>query len=123
VLAVAIGREFSRLARENAFNVAPEVAQPIPDLYCEPGQAFRPEVAIDAFCDPDPGDVLNLSARLADGRPLPRWMRFDSRRRAFSGVLPTEVTEDLTVMVVASDVDGMEAVSCFVMHRVTRLSA
>ncbi len=120
-LAHAIGREFSRMARENVFNVAPEVGQPIPDLACEPGQEFRHLVAVDAFHDADPGDVLILSARLADGRPLPRWVQFDSRRRAFTGKVPVEIEEDLMVMVVASDVDGLETSSCFVMRRVIRL--
>jgi AAA family ATP:ADP antiporter len=120
VLAGAIGREFSRMARQNVINVPPEPGKPIPDLTCEPGQPFRHFIAEDAFRDADPGDVLNLTARLADGNPLPRWMQFDSRRRAFTGVLPEEVTEEITIMVIASDVDGSEASSCFVMRRVVR---
>jgi hypothetical protein len=41
------------------------------------------------------------------------------RHRTFVGVVPAEVSEELTVMVVASDVDGMEASSCFRIRRVT----
>lgn len=119
-LAVAIGREFVRMARENVTNLAPEAARPIGDLLYEPGQPFQHVVAGDCFRDDDPGDVLRLQARLADGRPLPRWMRFDMRHRTFTGVVPSEVSEELTVMVVASDVDGMEASSCFRLRRVTR---
>jgi len=105
------------MARINVINVAPEVANPIMDLLYEPGQPFRHVVATDSFRDADPGDVLRLSARLADGNPLPRWVRFDTYERVFSGVVPIEVSEELTVMVVASDVDGMEAFSCFRMIR------
>jgi hypothetical protein len=112
-LAVAIGREFSRLARENVINVAPEAGSPITDLLYQPGRPFRHVVATDCFRDADPGDVLELSARLVDGRPLPHWMQFDIHRRVFSGVVPVEVYEELTVIVIASDVDGMEASSTF----------
>jgi AAA family ATP:ADP antiporter len=116
-LAVAIGREFKRLAQDNVINVAPEVANPIMDLLYIPGQPFRHLIAADSFRDADPGDVLRLSARLADGRPLPKWMRFDTYQRVFSGVAPIEISEEITVMVIASDVDGMEAFSCFRMIR------
>lgn len=122
-LAVVIGREFMRRARQNVTNVAPEASKPIGDLVYEPGQPFRHVVASDCFRDDDPGDVLRLQAELADGSPLPRWMRFDIRRRTFTGVVPAGVSEELTVKVVASDVDGMEASSCFQIRRFTRLGA
>jgi ATP:ADP antiporter, AAA family len=122
-LAIAIGREFRHVARENVSNVAPEASRPIGDLLVEPGQSFRHVVAIDCFRDDDPGDVLRLHALLADGAPLPKWLRFEPRHRAFSGIVPAEVSEELTVMVVASDVDGMEASSCFRIRRVTSLRA
>jgi AAA family ATP:ADP antiporter len=119
-LAVLIGREFARKARENVINVAPEAGQPIPDLHYEPGRPFRHPVSAEAFRDADPGDVLHLKAALADGRPLPRWLQFDERSRAFVGVGPADYCEDVTITVVASDVDGMEARSCFVVRRVIR---
>jgi len=122
-IAIAIGREYMRMGRENVTNVAPEAAKPIEDLLYEPGQPFRHVVASDCFRDDDPGDVLRLHARLADGSPLPRWMRFDMRHRTFSGVVPADVSEELTVVVVASDVDGMEASSCFRIRRLTTLRA
>jgi AAA family ATP:ADP antiporter len=120
VLAAAIGREFARKAVENAINVAPEPGAPIPDLGFEPGRPFRHPVAADAFRDADPGDVLRLRARLEDGRPLPAWLRFDARSRTFAGVGPTGAWEAITVTVIASDVDGMEARSCFAVRRVDR---
>ena len=80
--------------------------RPIGDLLYEPGQPFRHVVASDCFRDEDPGDVLRLQARLADGSPLPKWMRFDTRHFTFTGVVPAEVSQELTVRVVANDVDG-----------------
>ena len=121
-LAVAIGREFVRKAKENVINVAPEAGDPIPDLVYQPGQPFRHVVAADSFRDADPGDVLHLNACIADGRPLPRWLQFDARHRAFVGVGPLEHCEDITITVVASDVDGMQARSRFQVRRVVRTS-
>jgi len=122
-LAVAIGRKFKQLARENMANRAPEPARPIGDLMYEPGLPFHHVVGTECFVDEDPGDVLRLQAKLADGNPLPQWLRFDVRHRAFNGVVPAHVSEELTVMVVASDVDGMEASSCFTIRRLTRFGA
>jgi AAA family ATP:ADP antiporter len=112
-LAVAIGREFARKAAENVINVAPEVGQPIPDVACCAGQPLEHHVPEDAFVDADPGDVLHLAARLADGRPLPPWLRFDPRHRRFSGQPPGAFAGELTITVVASDVDGLEVASSF----------
>ena len=116
-LAVAIGREFRVLAQRNVINVAPEAGQPIPDLLYDPGRPFRHLVPEDAFRDADPGDVLHLTARLPGGEALPKWVQFDARRRAFLGTCPDGYCEEVTVEVVASDVDGMQAASFFVMRR------
>jgi AAA family ATP:ADP antiporter len=108
-LAIAIGREFRRMAREKHFNAAPEAVKPIADLTGVAGQAFSHIVDSDSFRDQDQGDVLRLRAVQADDRPLPAWLRFDVYRWSFSGVFPNELTEEITIKVVASDVDGMEA--------------
>jgi len=113
-LAVAIGREFGRKAAENVINVAPEVGRAIPVLTCVAGRTLEHRVPADAFVDADPGDVLHLVARLADGRPLPAWLDFDAGTRCFRGQPPAaHVEEELTILVIASDVDGLEASSSF----------
>jgi AAA family ATP:ADP antiporter len=111
-LALAIGREFRRLARENQINVAPQPGQHIPDLLLAPGSRFAFAVPTDAFTDADPGDVLRLHASLLGGEALPEWCHFDAHRRAFAGVAPAGFSE-LQVIVTASDVDGLEAQSRF----------
>ena len=117
-LAVAIGRGFSRKAIENVMNVAPEAVEEIPDLVYAPGQPFLHPVSPTAFLDADPGDVLNLRACCDDGSPLPRWVRFDPRQRAFVGTAPVDVTiEQLRIAVIASDVDGLEARATFIVRR------
>lgn len=117
-LAIGIGRGFGQKALENVINVAPEVGDAIPDLNYLPGQPFRHSIAATAFRDADPGDVLHLRACCDDGRPLPRWLQFDPRARAFMGTAPATV-EELRVAVIASDVDGMEARSVFVLRRLS----
>ncbi len=114
---MAIGREFARKAQENVINVAPEAGRPIADLEYLPGRPVRHEIDEDAFVDADPGDVLYLSARLADGRALPRWLVFDAKSRRFTGQPPQDFCEELRVVVVANDVDGLEASSTFVVRR------
>ena len=112
-LAVAIGRAFVHKASVNVINVAPVAGAAIPDLACAAGQRIEHRVPDDAFLDADPGDVLQVSARLADGRPLPQWLRFDARSRRFTGNAPESFAGELSIVVVASDVDGLEAVSGF----------
>jgi AAA family ATP:ADP antiporter len=117
-LAVAIGRGFSRKALENIMNVAPEAVEEIPDLIFSPGQPFLHPVSPATFRDADPGDVLNLRACCHDGKPLPRWVRFDERQRAFMGTVPVDLQiDELRITVIASDVDGLEARATFVVRR------
>ncbi len=117
-LAVALGRGFSRKALETVMNVAPETVEEIPDLVFAPGQPFLHRISPTAFRDADPGDVLNLRACCDDGSPLPRWVRFDPRQRAFVGTAPIDVTiEQLRIAVIASDVDGLEARATFIVRR------
>jgi AAA family ATP:ADP antiporter len=116
-LAIAIGREFGRKAQQNVINVAPEVGMPIGDLAYHPGSPIEHVLPEAAFVDADPGDVLHLRARLADGRELPGWLKFDPHARRFSGLAPADYAEEITITVIASDVDGLEASSTFVMRR------
>lgn len=115
-LAIAIGRDFARKARESVMNAAPEAHRPIDDLEYHPGASIEHFVHEESFVDADPGDVLYLSASLSDGRPLPGWLRFDSARHCFDARPPHGCVEEFTVTVVASDVDGLTARSSFVVR-------
>ncbi len=120
-LAVVMGRDYSRKSLETVGNVAPEAVEPIPDLLFSPGESFMHPVSPTAFYDAEPGDVLALRARCADGHRLPHWMRFDIRLQAFVGKAPLNVDiVELRITVIASDLDGLEARSSFVARRVTR---
>ncbi|MBQ4765478.1 hypothetical protein F9U43_22330, partial [Pectobacterium versatile] len=65
-------------------NDAPVVATPIPPQNVAQGGGFNFTVPDGTFSDPD-GDTLTLSATLANGSPLPSWLRFDPTIGTFSG--------------------------------------
>ncbi|MEO0422709.1 MAG: putative Ig domain-containing protein [Pseudomonadota bacterium] len=111
-LSVIVGREFGRMTRQNAPNVAPVLARAIPDHAVAPSSRFAFELAQDTFTDQDPGDVITLSARVAGSERLPRWLRFDAAAARFSGIAP-ERFEALDIRVVATDLEGLEAVGSF----------
>ena len=117
-LAYTLGREFGNRASERLSSSPPQLGDRIPDLDCDPGIPFRHVVPANAFSDPDPGDVLVLSARQQDGTPLPRWLRFDAWKQTFSGTLPVGVSE-VRICVTASDMDGLKASSSFSLRRDT----
>jgi AAA family ATP:ADP antiporter len=117
-LANVMGRHYSRKVLDSVTNTAPEAVEPIPDLHCLPGKPFKHTLPAMAFVDPDPGDVLVFRACCHDGRPLPRWLRFDPWKQTFVGVAPRnmEITE-LRITVIASDLEGLRARSTFVLRR------
>jgi len=69
----------------------------------------------DAFAHTDPSAVVRLEARLADGSPLPAWLKFDAVRGTFHGVPPQDVRGSLEIEVIARDDQGREARSRFEM--------
>jgi AAA family ATP:ADP antiporter len=106
LLALVIGREFSRRAASPSFNVPPQVKDTIPDAVWRSGEALNHAVPAGAFIDTDPGDVLTLSARMPDGGPLPEWLIFDARLWTFHAVPMARMEFELTIEVVAIDFDG-----------------
>lgn len=118
-----IGRHYARLASQYVLNIPPEVRRPIPDTVLEPGDAVRIRIADDTFFDADPGGVLRFHARLADGRELPAWLRFNTERRQFHGVVPEDAEFELTVEVFATDIDGSVVSSRFTIRCGDRVKA
>ncbi len=109
LVAVLLGMEYRRLVRENPLNQAPELKAPFEDVHCPPGAVFDHTLATDAFIDADPGDILNLRARLANGQPLPPWLRFHAPGRSFRGLVPQDVGRRTEIEVIAEDFEGLTA--------------
>ena len=59
-------------------NDAPVVENPISDVSTLENKAFSLLVPVGTFNDVDAGDSLTYTATLADGSPLPSWLKFDS---------------------------------------------
>ncbi len=94
-------------------NVAPILDNPIADANANEGQALSITVAPDAFSDPDAGDTLTYSARLAGGGALPAWLAFDAVSRTFTGTPPNNSNGSIEIEVVATDSGGLSASDSF----------
>lgn len=80
-------------------NLAPVAAGDLSAANAIQGQHFIYTVPAGLFHDPDANDHLRLSARRADGGPLPAWLSFDQETGVFAGT-PTNADAgaiDLTV--------------------------
>lgn len=66
----------------------------------------------DTFVERSPDASVHLHASLADGSPLPEWVRFDPITGTFSGVAP-EGVRVLQIRVVATDSHGSKAETVF----------
>ena len=119
VLAWTIGLEFTRKAQENVINVAPQAGTAIPrparPLGSLPSRARVAETSPDA----DPATCCACTLGASTGSRWPHWIEFRPRERLFAGVAPIVVFQEITVVIVASDVDGLEAQSTFVIRAIT----
>jgi hypothetical protein len=113
VTVIAIGHRYRRLLQHNAVNHAPILTRRVPDFETSAGQKFSYAVARDTFTDPDPGDVLSISAQLSDGSPLPEWLHFDSRQMSFVGKPPAGTAGQMEVELEATDMEGLTASEVF----------
>jgi hypothetical protein len=77
--------------------------------------ASHAEISIppDAFAHTDPSASVQLFARQPDGRPLPNWLRFDSRNGKFIIDAPKDVRGEIAIKVVARDGKGHEVTTVF----------
>jgi VCBS repeat-containing protein len=94
-------------------NRAPVVNVPLDDQAAAEHAAFSFTLPANAFVDPDVGDVLSYGASLANGDPLPGWLRFDAAAGTFSGTPSNDDVGTLNVVVTATDQDGLSVSTGF----------
>ncbi|NCT84572.1 MAG: DUF4347 domain-containing protein [Comamonadaceae bacterium] len=70
------------------------------------GQRFSIALPASAFSLPDTDSALVLTARLANGRPLPAWLSFDPVTGTLSGEVPLGLSSELLIEVQARDPEG-----------------
>ena len=81
------------------------VAKGIPSLISQ-SSLITFTVPVDAFGHNDASASIQLSAKLSDGSPLPKWLRFDSSRGTFVGQIPDDSQGAMAVIVTARDNAG-----------------
>ena len=80
----------------------PVVAHQIADQSSPEDTAWSFQVPAGTFTDAD-GDALTFTATLADGKPLPSWLTFNSATMTFSGTPPENFNGVLDLKVTAID--------------------
>jgi Ca2+-binding RTX toxin-like protein len=106
------GATLEAIARSSS-NTAPTVANPLIDQAAQKDVLFRFQVPEDAFHDMDQGEILDYSAALANGDPLPAWLSFDVASRNFSGTPAATDVGAISIRVTASDLAGTSAIDDF----------
>ena len=99
--------------RVNGVNDKPTLTKSISNQKAAENVAFRFTLPADTFTDVDPGDVLTYSATLADGSPLPTWLKLDAATRTFSGKPTSTDISLLDIKVTAKDLMGETASDTF----------
>jgi Ca2+-binding RTX toxin-like protein len=94
-------------------NDAPVLAMQTAAQTATEGAAFQFVLPAGTFSDADAGDVLTLSATLANGSALPSWLAYDAASRTFSGTPGRNDGGTLSLRVTATDTSGATAVDSF----------
>ncbi len=89
---------------ENRHGAEPFAVDGLPDQTANAGIAYTHTIGENAFDDLDDGESLVYSAALADGDPLPTWLRFAGD--TFSGTPTVADVADLEIEVTAEDTTG-----------------
>jgi len=93
-------------------NDEPTVSHALPAQFATEVQPFSFILPADTFADAD-GDVLVLSASLADSSPLPAWLSFDPATGHFSGTPDNADVGSLSIRVSANDGAGGSVAATF----------
>ena len=94
-------------------NDAPVAVGSVHDWSVRAGSAASYALSRTSFHDQDIGDTLDFSASLADGSPLPAWLRFDPGTLTFSGAPAAADAGISTLRVTAADAAGASAALAF----------
>ncbi|BAO29611.1 putative Ig domain-containing protein [Sulfuritalea hydrogenivorans] len=87
-------------------NDAPVVNIAIANQSARENDAFVFELPSATFADADAGDSLAVSARLANGDPLPAWLSFDAATGRLIGTPAHADAGELQIVVTATDLAG-----------------
>lgn len=105
-LEFADGQVVNTLDLLEAPNNPPILNQPLSDVNVRFGKPINVILPEDAFIDIDPGDELTLTATLADGLPLPGWLKFNPDTATISGMPKVFNLGAHDITVTATDLAG-----------------
>ena len=71
------------------------------------------QLPADVFVHTDFNETVTLTARQANGQPLPSWLHFDGKAGTFTGEVPAGQKVDLRVIVTGRDTKSREANAVF----------
>ena len=109
VVAMRLGARYDVQAKWHSSNQPPAFHGELAPLPVPAGKSFNLALSPDWLADPDPGDVLTITARRADGSSLPAWLQFDAEMLSLSGSAPTDLTGSTEIALCAKDFDGASA--------------
>jgi hypothetical protein len=85
----------------------------ITDQFAEPGGVTTFSLPADAFAHSNTTVQLSLSARQADGSPLPPWLTFNPLQGTFQAIPPAGFQGQIEIAVTARDPEGREVTAIF----------
>jgi hypothetical protein len=74
-------------------------------------------IPIDAFAKSDNSTMVSLKAFQSGDRPLPSWLKFDPVAGKFEGEVPEDFEGSIEVVVTATDQNGNEVTTSFVIEK------
>ncbi|MGE5469959.1 MAG: DVUA0089 family protein [Bacteroidota bacterium] len=90
-------------------NDAPEANGSVDSQTVIAGNQYELQLPANLFKDIDRNDTLTLSAKLANGDPLPTWLTFDAKTQRFTGIANNSDVGTLSVEITATDTSGATA--------------
>jgi hypothetical protein len=85
----------------------------ITDQFAEPGGVTTFSLPADAFAHTNTAVQLSLSARQANGNPLPTWLTFNPLQGTFQAIPPAGFRGQIEIAVTARDPEGREVTAIF----------
>jgi hypothetical protein len=105
-----------RIVVASGGEISLRVFRGIPDQDITGTRTINVQVPLDAFVHTQEAAVIQLSARMATGGPLPSWLMFDATTGKFTGVVPPGAPDQFEIVVEARDKDGRRAEAKFKIH-------
>ncbi|MFN4281736.1 MAG: putative Ig domain-containing protein [Alphaproteobacteria bacterium] len=93
-------------------NTAPTLTVAVPDQTTDEDALFSYDLSAN-FEDGDLGDALAYTATLANGDPLPAWLSINPSTGVLSGVPSNTDVGAISIIVTATDLDGLSAADTF----------